>query len=27
MPVQQGPNVVPSCLLPDLFKRLDGNNR
>ena len=27
MPVQQGPNAVPSCLLPDLFKRLDGNNR
>ena len=27
MPVQQGPNIVPSCLLPDLFKRLDGNNR
>ena len=27
MPVQQGPNVVPSCLLPDLFKRLDVNNR
>ena len=27
MPVQQGPNVVPSCLLPDLFKRLDANNR
>ena len=27
MPVQQGPNIVPSCLLPDLFKRLDANNR
>ena len=27
MPVQQGPNIVPSCLLSDLFKRLDGNNR
>ena len=27
MPVQQGPNIVSSCLLPDLFKRLDANNR
>ena len=27
IPVQQGPNIVPSCLLPDLFKRLDVNNR